>query len=107
MKTLYLFVALCCLGMMAVPAYRAAQDDSNPPCWGSDKPCPDGKYRDYQGKEQPASCDNFSKTGKATVHDCECEAATQCAHPGKPVARTGKCKTYCRPKACDCIKDCS
>jgi hypothetical protein len=106
MKTLYLFVALCCLGMLA-PAYHAAQDDSNPPCWGSDKPCEDGKYRDYQGKEQPASCDNFSKTGKAAIHDCECEAATQCAHPGKPVARTGKCKTYCRPKACSCIKDCS
>jgi hypothetical protein len=106
MKRLYLLIAMCSLGMLAVPAYRAAQDDSNPPCWGSDKPCEDGKFRDYQGKEQPAKCRNYKvdgKDGNCTM----CEAATQCARPGKAVYRTAKCGTYCRPRACDCTKDCS
>jgi hypothetical protein len=106
LKKLILVLCVFCLSFAA--GYRVfGQDDSNPPCWGSDKPCEDGKYRDYNGKEQPPSCDNFEKTGKATVHDCDCERATDCARPGKQIGMTGKCKTYCRPKDCKCTKDCS
>jgi len=105
-KSLLILLVFCA---SFATGYRVfGQDDSNPSCWGSQtERCPDGKFHDGQGKEQPDSCDNFAKTGKATVHDCDCEAAQQCARPGKPIYRTGKCKTYCRPKSCDCVKDCS
>jgi hypothetical protein len=90
-------------------------DDSS--CWGSDQKCSDGKFRDYQGKEQPDHCDNLpdgpNKDKSSTMHDCDCERSSEMcdtgndpsvypsrSHPG------ASCKTNCRPKACGCASKC-
>jgi hypothetical protein len=101
-KSLLILLVFCA---SFATGYRVfGQDDSNPSCWGSQtERCPDGKFHDGQGKEQPDSCDNFAKTGKATVHDCDCSRAKEKTHCNDKDFEPGdKCKVYCRKHACSC-----
>ena len=108
-KLLLLLVVYCSFFAIGYSTFGQDDGDSPPanPCWGSDKPCPDGKFRDRQGKEQPASCDNMPKTGSAATHECQCERTEQCARPGKEIYMSAKCSVYCRVHDCHCIRDCS
>lgn len=88
MRTLYLFVLICCAGMLVRPAYELAQEDI-------------AKYCDNSG----------SKDSKTRFHNCECVRATQecdADHP-KPEEPGSMCKAgYCKPDHCDCsTKSCS
>ena len=88
MKTLYLFVLACCLGMLIKPVYQLAKDE----------------------EDSHVACDNSGAEDSASrYHNCDCNRAhAECGpqHP-KPDAMQG-CKTYCRKEACDCsTKSCS
>lgn len=85
MKTLYLFVALMCLGMLAKPAYQFAQEEG-----------------------QAAACDNSgAKDTTYRNHHCACERTAQdhCDAEGVKSPKSS-CKTYCRPSNCDCAGPC-
>jgi hypothetical protein len=103
MKTLFILLVAA---FLSAPAPRPQDDGGGQACnkGGEEVRCPDGHYHDYHdGHIQPDSCDNF-KTGKAEVHDCECERATTCHGKFTPGP---KCKTECRDHACACVKNCS
>jgi hypothetical protein len=107
------FILFLVLLLAAGLPFAYSQDDG---CWGSDKPCSDGKFRDYQGKEQPTACDNQpngpNKDKKDTMHDCMCARAgdpsTPCAAGQQEMPMPGsQCKTYCREHACGCANPCN
>lgn len=85
------------------------------PCWGSDQRCPDGKYRDRTGKEQPETCNNDYEapdTGDA-AHSCDCNRARICPEmpaggstPPPPVHESADCRVYCRGSHCHCKNPC-
>lgn len=109
MKLLTILAYLCALGMTAQLLPLAALPQQRDRCWGSDQPCSDGKYRDYQGKEQPATCNNNA----GNTHPCECAIATtdgdSCPAEGLNPANHDmgpKCSTYCRTEACKCVNQC-
>lgn len=62
-------------------------------------PGKDGQYHDPDtGEVQPATCNNSYKN----EHPCDCtKANAKCDGTG------GRCKTYCRPKACGCANGCT
>lgn len=83
---LYLFVLICCLGMLAKPAYQFAQVEEG----------------------QIAACDNSgAKDTTYRSHHCECERTAQdhCDADGVKSPKSS-CKTYCRPNNCDCAGPC-
>jgi len=90
--------------MGAVP-----QNGERQPCWGSDQRCPDGKYRDRNGNEQPDMCDNhFSKS---PADKCACHHATECPERNEDGSIIQKpesphCKVYCRKDHCHCVGPC-
>lgn len=87
----------------------AAQQERQP-CWGSDQRCPDGKYRDGYGKEQPDTCNNDPEN----PHKCACHNATDPAdgescpmHPGdRSQEHDQTCQVYCRGQHCHCTNYC-
>ena len=95
------FLVFC---MFFAIGYRTFGQDEDHSCWGSGYPCEDGKYYDKNGKEQPKTCDNFSATGKAEVHTCDCNKTKSC---NKTVTPGPQCKTYCQKDACSCVRSCS
>jgi hypothetical protein len=115
MKKLALLLALA-LPVLAQPNIpfdpwqdQPTQDGGPQPCWGSDQPCPDGRYRDREGKVQPETCNNYKTTAEA--HRCACNRATQCPETdengmAKPMHEDSKCQVYCRGDHCHCIGPC-
>ena len=101
MKTLYLFVALMCCGMLAKPAYVAQNEHKGPPC------------------------DNLESTPPS--HRCHCydmEQGDKCPSPDNPNPHHGgpdnwghdthgnekmgnKCKHYCATEKCQCADSCA
>jgi hypothetical protein len=99
------------LGCLMMLLALRAQDSAPQDCWGKDKPCSDGTYRDYQGKEQPNTCNNYKTTPDGDVHKCACNKATECPDVDKdgkeqPRHAMPNCGTYCRESACKCISPC-
>lgn len=106
----FVFALLACI-------LAHAQDSGWQPCWGSDKPCEDGKFRGNTGKEQPATCSNamLNKDGSKNEHshDCKCMIATtdadHCPPGGIKRDYSGmgpNCSVSCREKACQCVTVC-
>ena len=80
-------------------------------CWGSDKPCADGKYRDRQGNEQPDNCSNVGDGPEQ--NNCACNRAHYCppqnanGEPPPPQEHENSdCKVYCRGDHCHCSSPC-
>lgn len=129
-KLSLIFVVLVCLGMNLNPAdfdpyhdndhdtysmlSRAFAQDvpGRENCWGADVRCSDGKYRDFNGKEQPDTCNNDPES----PDKCACSHATDpaddetCAMHNPNVNRENdhdqKCKVYCRGGHCHCTNYC-
>ena len=104
----WLFILVLALPLLAQPRQGDGDDNS---CWGAQKPCQDGIYRDNQGRPQPASCDNNSTT--APEHKCHCVIADTDADHCPPEGRPNRahqmgsmCQTYCRDEACTCVNQC-
>jgi hypothetical protein len=97
------------LNVFASTTSIPAQGGDRQDCWGKDTRCPDGKFRDYQGKEQPETCNN----NHDNAHPCECAIATtdgdHCPAGGLNPANHDmgpNCSTYCRTEACKCVNQC-
>lgn len=95
--------------VLAIAMPLLAQPQQHDPCWGSDKPCADGKYRDWQGSEQPETCNN----NHDNTHPCHCVIAdtdgAHCPPDGLNPMRHDMgptCSTYCRTEACKCVNQC-
>ena len=78
---------------------------------GQDHRCSDGKFHAPDGSVQPEACDaqpqGPHKDDPGTMHDCDCERASDMCDTRGDVSHPGaKCKTYCRPKACSCASKC-
>jgi hypothetical protein len=108
MKRKFIFTVvnrLLTIALLALPLF--AQQNDRQDCWGSDKPCSDGQYRDRQGKEQPASCNNDRATDE--VHKCHCARDTtkleECPSTNMAMDMS-KCQVYCREDACKCVTVC-
>lgn len=104
-RVLFAILIFATLSLSAQRAATSPQDDRS--CWGSDKPCADGQYRDHLGNEQPATCNNNASTAEA--HKCHCAKDTttleQCPENNMQMDMS-KCQVYCREDACGCITVC-
>ena len=89
----------------------AAQDSGYTCPDGQDHLCSDGHYHAPNGDIQPDHCDNApngpNKDNPTMDHDCMCERTSDMCDTRGDVSRPGaKCKTYCRPKQCNCASKC-
>lgn len=88
MKILYLFVLICCAGMLAKPLYQFAQEE----------------------EDSHIACDNSgAKDSASRYHNCACDKATkECDADHREWKPGADCKKYCREDKCECsTKSCS
>lgn len=71
-----------------------------------------GQDSDDPHANQPAKCDNFART--PAEHRCHCAKSEHSCDDSDPDEEArlmkepgSKCKTYCRPEACQCISPCN